>query len=262
MASSLAGKVAIVTGGATGIGRAIVGRLAQGGAAVVIACRNAERGSTVAEALSKGGCRVNFVRTDVRSEADIQSLIKRATTLHGGIDYFVNNAGIEGVLGPIDKNTEADVDDVLATNVKGVFLCLKHALPRIVERGGGTVVNIASFVGTTVPLPNSALYGASKAAVLSMTRAVAAGLAATQVRLYAVCPWITDTPMIDRLTGFNVEAKAEFGKLNPNSRVASPDDVAQVVVSLLSGEFSLENGEAVLVDSGGATQKINPMSAA
>ena len=260
MAGDLAGKVAVITGGATGIGRAVAAQLSSQGVRVVLAGRNTERGNSAAQALAEGGQEVKYIRTDVTRESDVQALVQQAVDTYGGIDYLFNNAGVEGALGPMDANTETGVDEVLTTNVKGVFLCMKHAIPRMAERGGGIVINTASFVGTTVPFPDGVLYGATKAAVLSMTRSVAAGCAEQNVRVFAVCPWITDTPMVDRLTGHQAEAKAQFGGINPSGRIATPQDIAGVVLSIFRDGANLESGDAVLVDSGGTTQKIRPMS--
>ncbi len=260
MAEDVAGKVAVVTGGATGIGRAVAAELASRGARVVLAGRNRERGEAAAQEIGGSDGRAMFVRADVSREAEVQSLIERTVGEYGRIHYLFNNAGTEGILGPIGANTEAAVDEVLAINIKGVFLCMKHAVPQMAERGGGVVVNTASFVGTTVPFPDAVAYGASKAAVLSMTRSVAAGFAEQNVRVYAVCPWITDTPMVDRLTGHQAEAKAQFGGMNPSGRIATPGDIAGVVLALFTGDSGLDSGDAVLVDSGGTMQTIRPLS--
>jgi NAD(P)-dependent dehydrogenase (short-subunit alcohol dehydrogenase family) len=257
----LTGRVAVVTGGATGIGRAVAAQLAIRGASVVIAGRNQPRGEAVAEALARTGCDVRFSRADVRHEAEVDTLMSRTASIYGGIDYLFNNAGVEGVKGPIASQTEETVDELLAINLKGAFLCMKHAAPRMAERGGGVVVNTASFVGTIVPFPTAVLYGATKAAVLSMTQSVAAAFVDDQVRVYAVCPWITDTPMMDRLTGFKTDAKLRFGMMNPSGVLATPEDVAHVVVSLFTDAKGLDSGDAVLVDSGGITQKVRPLSA-
>lgn len=253
-------RVAIVTGGATGIGRAVATALAARNVAVVLAGRSEERGRAAAHALAQNGGEASFVRTDVSKEADVRSLVERTVEMYGAVDCLFNNAGIEGPLGPIEVLTESAIDELLGINLKGVLLCMKHVLPHMTGRGGGVIVNTASFVGTTVPFPNGIAYGATKAAVLSMTRSVAAGFADQGVRVYAVCPWITDTPMADRLTGFQPEAKAQFGAMNPSGRIAAPEDVASVVLSLLSGAAGLESGDSVLVDSGGLTQRIQPLS--
>jgi NAD(P)-dependent dehydrogenase (short-subunit alcohol dehydrogenase family) len=140
--------------------------------------------------------------------------------------------------------------------VKGVFLCLKHVLPHMQARGSGAIVNTASFVGTIVPLPDGMAYGASKAAVLSLTRTAAAAVGSQPIRVFAVCPWITDTPMIDRLTGHQAEGKRQFAGVNPSGVIATPDDVAEVVMRLFTGAIDLENGGALLVDAGGATARV------
>ena len=260
MAGNETGMVAIVTGGATGIGRAVAAGLGAQGVAVVLAGRNEERGQAAARALAQGGGRMSFIRADVSREADVQSLVEQTVETHGGVHFLFNNAGIEGPLGPIESLAESALDELLAINLKGVFLCMKHVLSRMVGSGGGVIVNTGSFVGTTVPFPNGIVYGATKAAVLSMTRSVAVAFADQGVRVYAVCPWITDTPMTDRLTAFQPEAKAQFGAMNPSGRIVAPEDVAGVVLSLFADQAGLESGDSVLVDRGGATQRIQPLT--
>lgn len=117
-------------------------------------------------------------------------------------------------------------------------------------------MNSASFVGTAVPFPLGAVYGATKAAVLSLTASTAAGYGEHGIRIYAVCPWITDTPMIDRLTGHQPEAKQELAAMNPSGHIATPDEIAEIVVSMFTGDADVDPGEAVLIDHGGRLQKI------
>ena len=260
MADALTGKVAVITGGATGIGKAVATRLAAAGAKVLIAGRNHVRGKTSAYDLAKHGYQVKFLRTDVRIENAISGLFDQAIELYGGLDYLFNNAGIEGVLGPISESSEEIVDDVLSINVKGVFLCMKHVLPLFTKQGGGIIVNTSSFVGTVLPFPDAVLLGATQAGVISMTQSVAAGFASENIRVFAVCPWLTDTPMVDRLTQHQAEAKSRLAGMNPSGRAATPEDVANVVLAMFAGDPSFHSGDAVLVDHGGATQKIRPMS--
>src|SRR5436190_24179697 len=200
----LNGRIALVTGGSTGIGYAVAKALTDAGANVTIAGRDEDRGRRAADSLG-----ARFTRADVRDEASVRDLVHSAAAA-GGIDFFFNNAAIEGALGALTDYPADSVDDILATNVKGVFLCLKHVLPGMLARGRGVIVNTASFVGTVVPFPDGAAYGASKAAVLSLTATVGAMTAGKGVLAFAVCPWITDTPMIDRLTGHQAEAKRQF----------------------------------------------------
>jgi NAD(P)-dependent dehydrogenase (short-subunit alcohol dehydrogenase family) len=255
------GKSAIVTGGSTGIGYAVAARLAEGGASVTIAGRARGRGEAAATALAGRRGPVRFVATDVRDEASVRRLVADTIAASGAVDILFNNAGVEGALGPLAGYPVESLDELLATNVKGVFLCLKHVLPHMQARGGGVVVNTASFVGTVVPLPDGMAYGATKAAVLSLTRTAAAAVGGQPIRIYAVCPWITDTPMVDRLTGHQAEGKRQFAMVNPSHTIVTADDVAGVVLKLFAGETDLENGSAVLVDAGGAVARMAPAAA-
>jgi NAD(P)-dependent dehydrogenase (short-subunit alcohol dehydrogenase family) len=220
-------KVAIVTGGATGIGKAVAQALVARGVAVVIAGRSQQRGDAAAAEI---GGNTLFVQTDVSQEGDIERLLTTTLDRYGRLDYLVNNAGIEAGMGGFE-GTEVDlIDSVLAINVKGVFLAIKHAAPVMVRQRAGVIINMASFVGTTMPIPQAAIYGASKAAVLSLTRAAAkAGYAAA---------------------------------INPSKQLATPADLAQATVELLEGRTELANGEAVLVDHGSALNRIVPMTVA
>ncbi len=251
-------KTAIVTGGATGIGKAIAQALVTRGVAVVIAGRGRERGEAAAAEMGNGTL---FVATDVSQESELAHLVSTTLDRYGRIDYLINNAGIEAGMGGFEGTTASLVDDVLAINVKGVFLAVKHVAPVMVRQQGGVIINLASFVGTTMPIPEAAIYGASKAAVLSLTRAAAAGYADQHVRVYAVCPWMTDTPMADRQTDSDPAAKARYAAaINPSKQLATPEDLAHATVELLEGRIELANGEAVLVDHGSALNRIAPMT--
>lgn len=257
----LEGRVAVITGGATGIGRAVAHSLIRAGAHVMLAGRHSERGYHVARSLSGGVARAMFERADVSREQDVERLIQRTMQTFGRLDFLFNNAGSEGphLNGDLVPGQQ-DLDELLGTNVKGVMLCLRHALPHLSVRGG-VVVNTASFVGTTLPVPSAVAYGATKAAVLSITRSVAADPRTRNVPVFAVCPWITDTPMVERLAGRDDAAKAAFARMNPSGHLVRPDDVARVVLAMFEGTSGLESGQAVLVDSGGAMQAIVPMAA-
>ncbi len=260
MADAFAGKVAVVTGGATGIGKAVATRLAAAGASVVIAGRDLMRGKTSATDLARHGYHVRFMRTDVRIENAVTTLYDYAIDTFGGLDFLFNNAGIEGVLGPMEASSEEIIDDVLAINLKGVFLCMKQVLPLFVGQGGGTIINTSSFVGTVLPFPEAVLLGATQAGVISMTQSVATGFASENIKVFAVCPWLTDTPMVDRLSHHQAETKHRLAGMNPSGIAATPEDVANVVLALFAGDTSFQSGDAVLIDHGGATQKIRPMS--
>lgn len=254
-------KVAIITGGSTGIGRQVALELAKENETnIVIAGRDEPRGITTLKEIESLGGTGLFVQTNVGSEADVKKLIELTVEKFGRVDFLFNNAGIEGVLGPLEANSEEVIDEVLATNIKGVLLCIKHVLPIMVSQQSGIIINTASFVGTTLPLPVAVVYGASKAAVISITQSVAASCADQNVKVYAVCPWVTDTPMVDRLTGFQPGAKADFGaSINPSGVLAKTEDIASYVLALLADQADLISGEAVLVDSG-ASNKVIPMT--
>lgn len=256
-------EVAIITGGTAGIGKEVCLLLASKGIKTVVAGRNQERGDQVVKQINEAGGEALFVSTDVGIEQEVKNLVDRTLDAFGRIDFLFNNAGTEGILGPLDINTEEVIDDVLSSNIKGVILCIKHILPEMVKQGHGVIVNTASFVGTTMPLPIAVVYGASKSAVLSITRSVAASCADKNVQVYAVCPWVTDTPMADRLTGHDPEAKAAFGaNINPSGVIVTASEIADVVSALFVGEGKIESGEAILVDKGGITSSIMPMSIA
>ncbi|MDJ0366545.1 SDR family oxidoreductase [Hymenobacter sp. H14-R3] len=253
-------QVAIVTGGATGIGQAIAQALVNQGMNVVIAGRNQQRGEATAKEL---GDTAFFVQADVSQEADVQHLVAATLERYGRLDYLINNAGVEGGSGGFEDTPAALLDDVLTVNVKGVFLTMKHAIPLVLRQQGGAIINIASFVGTTMPIASAAIYGASKAAVLSLTRAAAAGYADQHLRVYAVCPWMTETPMANRLSGPDPDAMARYAAaINPSGQLATPADIAQAVADLLAGRTELPNGEAVLVDHASALSRIMPMTVA
>ncbi|QJD80105.1 SDR family NAD(P)-dependent oxidoreductase [Spirosoma rhododendri] len=259
MNESLKGKVALITGGTTGIGQEVAQQLVGLGVRVVIAGRDRERGEEAAITIGDVAS-VRFVQADVSREEQVQALVQQTIAEFGRLDFLFNNAGVEGTPGPIADTTEQDIDQILAVNVKGVLLAIKHTLPRMLAQGGGIIVNTASFIGTVVPFPDAMPYGASKAAVLSISRSMAAGYGKDHIQTYAVCPWTTDTPMVDRLSGDQPDAKATFGASNPSGQLATPADIAQVVVALFRGEVTLANGEAVLVDSGGVSSLIYPMT--
>jgi NAD(P)-dependent dehydrogenase (short-subunit alcohol dehydrogenase family) len=258
MVQSLFGRVTVITGGGSGIGRATAEQLARDGARMIIAGRDRERGEAAVRAARGAGGDACFVRTDVASERSVRAAIDTAVDLFGGIDYLFNCAGCEGPMGPITDLTEDECDQILAVNLKGPMMAAKHAIPHMVARGGGCVVNAASFLGT-VPFPVGAAYGASKAGLIHFTRSLAMGYAAQGVRAYAVCPYVTDTPMTDRLTGGHQAMKQRFAGMNPSGRIAQPEDIACVVAELFAGVTDFESGDAVLVDSGAiATRASRP----
>lgn len=254
-------QVAIVTGGTAGIGREVALLLASKDVQVVIAGRNSERGNQVVEQIRSAGGDAIFVPMNVSKETEVKNLVNKALQIYGQIDFLFNNAGTEGILGPLETNTEEIIDEVLSSNIKGVILCIKHILPHMIAHGHGVIVNTASFVGTTMPLPIAVVYGASKSAVLSISQSVAASCKDKNVGVYSICPWVTDTPMADRLTGHDMEAKAAFGaNINPSGAIVPVSEIAEQVWNLFTGAHKIESGEAILVDKGGIISSVIPMS--
>lgn len=250
-------KTALVTGGTSGIGRAVATLLARQGTRVVIAGRTRTRGETAAEAIAEEtGGEVAYLQADVSREEDVEALIEGTANAFGGLDFVFNNAASEGLVAPVQAWPEQACDRLLQINVKGPYLVMKHVLPLMLEQEAGIIVNTSSFVGTAVALPTAVLYGATKAAVLSMTASAAAAYGPRGVRIYAICPWMTDTPMMERLTNGDPEVREQYIGINPSGEVVQPRDVAEVVLSMFSGDGRIENGGAVLVDSGGTTQRL------
>jgi NAD(P)-dependent dehydrogenase (short-subunit alcohol dehydrogenase family) len=241
------GKTVVITGGTSGIGLATARLFAGEGATVVIAGRDRARGESAAAAL---GSSVSFIQTDVGDDAQVASLASRAAERTGRIDVWFNNAGYEGPVGPIDGWTEETLSELVDTNVKGVFSGLRHASERM-RASGGVIINTASFIGSTIPVPIAVAYGATKAAVISASASAAIALEPIGVRVFAVCPWIIDTPMLERFIGSTThEDKAGFAAgLNPSGRLAVPEDIATAVADLVDGRSNVPNGGAVLVDS-------------
>ncbi len=240
------GKVAVVTGGTSGIGLEIARALAKDGVEVLIAGRDPARGEAAAAAAGAAGP-VRFLRTDVADDDQVAAL---AMTAGERIDLWCNSAGVEGGIGPMEEMPDGTVAELLATNVKGTYSGIRYALPRM--GADGLIVNIASFVVTRVPVPIAAAYGASKAAVVSLTAAVAAGIEDDGPRLVAVCPWVVYTPMVERLTGGgDPAAKADFAAgFAPSGKLTLPAEIASTVMDLLAGGVAFESGEAILVDAG------------
>ena len=252
MLNSLDGKIALVTGGTSGIGQAVAHELNSRGARVVITGRDRQRGLQVEQTSKSHSGELQFVQMDVASEASVRGAVEAVVDRFGGLDFLLNSAGYEGPLGPLVALSEDACDQLLAVNVKGPMMAAKHAIPRMLERGGGCIVNVSSFLGT-IPFPLGPGYGASKAALLHLTRSIAAGYGTEGIRCYAACPYITDTAMIERVSGGNESVKQQLATMNPSGRMASPREVANVIVDLFANLRPAPQGSAVLIDAGGAT---------
>lgn len=244
-------KVALVTGGAAGIGKATAILLAREGAAVVVQDLR-EDGRSTAEAIVAAGGRASFIRGDVTRTADAEAAVERAVSEFGRLDILVNNAGIIRRASVV-QTTEAEWDRVMAVNVKSVFLFAKAAIPVMVRQGGGVIVNTASGWGLDGG-KDAASYCASKAAVVNLTRAMAIDHAEQNIRVNCVCPGDTDTAMLReeaRQLGQDVGDFLTRSAHRPLGRMGRPEEIAQAILFLASDASSYVTGTALVVDGGG-----------
>jgi len=243
------GKVALMTGGSSGIGRATALAFAREGAQVVIGDRNTRRGEETVSMIRNTGGTASFHRTDVLVAADIEALVEHAISEYGGLDLAFNNAGIEGDVRPLVEQTEANYDALMDINVKGVWLSMKYEIPRMLERGGGAIVNCSSVAGV-IGFPGIGIYAASKHAVIGLTKTAALEYSAQGIRINAVNPAVIDTEMADRLAaGLNMK-KDDLSTLHPIGRIGQVDEVADAVLWLCSGRASFVTGHSLVVDGG------------
>ena len=247
-------KVCIVTGGALGIGRACVLRLAQEGAKVAVFDLHDDDGGTLIDELSAQGAQARYWHVDVASEAGMRTAIGEVAEQFGRVDALVNNAGIAGTNKPTHEITEEEWDRVQAVNVKGVFFGTKHAIPHMKRAGGGSIINLSSIYGL-VGAPDVPPYHASKGAVTLMTRTDALIYAADRIRVNSIHPGFIWTPMVEhhlRDSGaVDMDAaRAETDKLHPLGHMGEPDDIAWGVVYLASDESRFMTGAQLVIDGG------------
>lgn len=249
----LAGKTAIVTGGAVGIGRACVQRMAEEGAKVAIFDVLEAEGRALAAELTARGHEVGFWAVDVSDESAVKSAIDAAAARFGGLQVMVNNAGISGSPLPTDQVTEADWDRVQAVNVKGVFFGTKHAIPHLRKAGKGSIINLSSIAGL-IGIGGTAPYHASKGAVRLMSKNDAITYAPEKIRVNSIHPAYIWTPMVEdhlRATAPDLEAaKAAAGAAHPIGTMGEPDDIAWAVVWLASDEARFVTGTGIVIDGG------------
>lgn len=252
MAASLQGKVALVTGAGSGIGRASARAFAREGASVVVSDIDHEGGQATVRLIEKAGGEASFVAADVADHDQVKSLITRTVELYGSLDCAHNNAGIEGATVPIADYGVADFDRIVSINLRGVFLSLKEELPVMVAQGSGAIVNTSSTFGV-VGVENCCGYVATKHAVAGITKAAALEYARQGVRINAVCPGAIQTPMLDRFLGGQSDEDPQqladvFADAEPVGRLGQPEEIAEAVVWLCSDAASFVTGHAMPVD--------------
>jgi NAD(P)-dependent dehydrogenase (short-subunit alcohol dehydrogenase family) len=248
------GKVALITGGGGGIGRAAALAFAKAGAKVVVVDRDTAAGEATAGIIKQQGGEAKFIAADVTKSADVANYVKETLAAHGKIDCFFNNAGIEGNVAHTADYDEAMFDQVIGVNVKGVFLGLRHVLPVLIKQGAGAVVNTASVAGL-VATPGMPAYVASKHAVIGLTKTAAGEVARQGVRVNAVCPGPVDTRMIHSLEKMLSPddpdgVSRKYQSAIPSGRYTTPEEIANMVLFLSSDLASNITGAQYVVDGG------------
>ena len=239
----------LVTGGGSGIGRAAALAFATEGARVIIADVNDDAGGETSRAIEAQGGAAAFVHADMRDAAQVEAMVHFAAERWGRLDCAFNNAGIGGPTLPLADYADEDYDAILDINMRGVFLCMKYELPLMVRQGGGSIVNtasIAAFGGSVETAP----YSASKAAIVSLTRSAAKGYARHGIRVNAICPGATDTPLPFRRPVPREEFRAQMDKMIPLGRMARPEEIARAVLWLSSADASYVTGHMLVADGG------------
>jgi NAD(P)-dependent dehydrogenase (short-subunit alcohol dehydrogenase family) len=242
------GKVAVVTGAGSGIGRASALAFARLGATVVVIDIAVEAGAETVELIRRAEGVAEFIRADVASASDVENLVGAVVERHGKLDYAHNNAGIEGSFSDVVDYPEEDWDRVLTVNLKGVFLCLKYELRVMLRQGSGAIVNTASVAGLSAgPTP---AYTASKWGVVGLTHRAAREVAGRRVRVNAVCPGVIQTPMVERAFASVPGLERRWLAGEPIGRFGTPEEVAAAVVWLCSDSAAFVTGVALPVDGG------------
>jgi NAD(P)-dependent dehydrogenase (short-subunit alcohol dehydrogenase family) len=242
-------KVVIVTGGNSGIGRATAIALAKEGAKVTVAARRASDGEETARLIKEAGSDAIFVKTDVAIENDVRSLVEKTVDTYGKLDYAFNNAGVEEIMTPFLDQTSEKFDQIMNTNVRGVWLSMKYEIPEMIKNGGGAIVNNSSAAGI-IGFPQFAVYIASKHAVLGLTKSAALEYAKSGIRINAIAPGGVETEMANRVNESNPQWLETLTSMHPIGRIADPEEIANTVVWLLSDKESFVLGHTLLVDGG------------
>jgi NAD(P)-dependent dehydrogenase (short-subunit alcohol dehydrogenase family) len=249
MTDRLKDKIALITGGSSGIARAAAQLFSREGAKVVIADINVEGGEETVRSISDAGGEAHFVRTDVSQSADVEALIKKIIEMYSRLDCAFNNAGFAVGLASVVDHTEETWNRLLDTNLQGTWLCMKYEIPQMLEQGNGAIVNTTSTAGFMVGNKYRSAYAASKAGIVSLTKVAALENAEYGLRVNAICP-IARTPALEELFEQHPQAEADFIDQIPMSRIAAPEEIAEGALWLCSDASSYTTGHVLAMEGG------------
>jgi NAD(P)-dependent dehydrogenase (short-subunit alcohol dehydrogenase family) len=246
------GKVAFVTGAGSGIGRATAVRLAEEGADVAVVGLDADENSETVRRIEALGARALNITCDVTDSDAVKRALQNTVEEFGGLDIAFNNAGIEQPVAAAADITEPEWDRIIAVDLRAVFVCMRHEIPLLVQRGGGAIVNTSSGAGVK-GFAGQAAYAAAKHGVIGLTRSAALDYASSNVRINAICPGIIDTEMMDRFTGGTDTGRSNVIAQEPIGRMGRPEEIAAAVAFLCSDEAAFTVGHALVIDGGQTT---------
>nr|AIH14817.1 short chain dehydrogenase [Westiella intricata UH HT-29-1] len=246
-------KVAIITGGSSGIGRATAIAFAKEGAKVVVASRRIQESQETVELIRNVGGEAFFVKTDVSQEADVKTMVEKTIETYGRLDYGFNNAGIDQIPTPLPEQTEETFDQLININLKGVWLAMRYEIPQMLKTGGGAIVNTAS-IGGLIGFPGIPIYIASKHAVLGLTKAAAIEYAKSGIRINAISPGTVITDLFERSLGKDPQMKKQIMAMHPIGRAGTPEEIASAVLWLCSEGAGFTIGQSLTVDGGFTVQ--------
>jgi NAD(P)-dependent dehydrogenase (short-subunit alcohol dehydrogenase family) len=253
MAGRVDGKIALVTGAGSGIGRATALVFAREGAKVLVADVVVDGGEETVRQIKAAGGEALFIKADMAKAAEVEAMVQKAVTTYGRLDCAHNNAGIEGATGRTADYREEDWDRVIRVNLTGVWFCMKYEISQMLKQGGGAIVNTASDAGL-LGVPQMPAYVASKHGVVGLTKTAALEYAKSGIRVNAVCPGVIKTPMVERITSQRAGRAERMAAAEPVGRMGKPEEIAEAVVWLCSEAASFVTGLPMSVDGGIAAQ--------